>query len=85
LQLHMRHRPTLVITDILLASGMSGLELIARLTLESGVKIIAMSGSRVKALDTALQLGASATLRKPFSVNQLLTTVRQLVGEPPPP
>jgi DNA-binding response OmpR family regulator len=83
LQLHLRHRPTLVITDVLLP-GMSGLTLIARLSLEPGVKIIAISGVSAETLDAARQLGAARTLQKPFSVNQLLTTVRQLLGASTP-
>jgi DNA-binding response OmpR family regulator len=83
-ELFMRHRPVLVITDLLIP-GIPGLELIGRLRQEASVKIIAISGSSVGNLDAARQLGAAVTLRKPLSVDRLIATVGQLLGESPTP
>ncbi len=83
LELFARHRPALVITDLLIP-GISGLELIDRLRQEPSVKIIAATASGFELLEAARGLGASVTLRKRFGINQLITTVRQLLEEPPP-
>ena len=84
LALYVRHHPALVITDLELP-GFSGLAVVERLSLEPGLKIIAISGSSLDNLDRAWQLGAAVTLKKPFPITQLLAAVRQLVGEQPPP
>ena len=84
LALYARHRPALVITDLELP-GFPGLAVVERLSLEPGLKIIAISGSSLDNLDRAWQLGAAVTLKKPFPINQLLAAVWQLVGEQPPP
>ena len=83
LERYARHRPVLVITDLLIP-GISGLELVACLGQVPGLKIIAVSGSGVASLEAARLLGATVTLAKPFSVNQVLTAVRQLLGDGPP-
>lgn len=73
------HRPTLIITD-LQVSGLSGLEVIARLRAEPGVKIIAISGSGAANLEAAERLGAVRTFQKPFSIDDLVAVVGELVG-----
>ena len=78
LALYARHRPTIVITDLEVPS-ISGLEIIGRLSLEPDVRIIAISGSSHANLDLARRLGASVTLKKPFSIRDLTAAVRQLV------
>ena len=83
LALYVRHRPALVITDLEMP-GLPGLAVVERLSLEPGLKIIAISGSSLDNLDRAWQLGAAVTLKKPFHLTQLLAAVRQLVGEQPP-
>lgn len=74
-----RERPAdLVITDIAMPE-MNGLELILELTRGFlNVKVIAMSGKQGKDdhLQAATLLGARQTLQKPFSIEKLLSTVR---------
>lgn len=82
LALHRLHHPNLVITD-LEVPGLHGLEIIARLRDEPGVKLIAISGSSLEVLKAAQDLGATVTFMKPFSIKELMAAVRQLVGEPP--
>jgi CheY-like chemotaxis protein len=77
-----RHHPALVITDLQLP-GLPGLTVVERLSLEPGLKIIAVSGTGLDNLERALQLGAAVTLRKPFNLTELLAAVQQLVGEQP--
>jgi DNA-binding NtrC family response regulator len=74
----------LVVTDLIMP-GKEGIETIMELrTSQPTVKIIAMSGgSRVCALDyltIASQLGAAATLEKPFMIDALLDAVNTAVG-----
>jgi len=74
-----RHRPTdLVITDILMPE-MNGLDMILELTRAFiNAKVIAISGEGGvdNVLDVAKLLGARRTIRKPFSMPQLLDAVR---------
>lgn len=74
-----RDKPAdLVITDILMPE-MNGLDMILELTrCFLNVKVIAMSGAEggQQVLDTAKLLGARQTLHKPFSMEQMLKTVR---------
>jgi CheY-like chemotaxis protein len=79
LELYALHRPVLVITDLLIP-GISGLEIIDRLRQEPSVKVIAMTGSGSELLEAAHGLGASVTLRKPFSIQDLTAAVEQLVA-----
>jgi CheY-like chemotaxis protein len=81
-----RNDPTdLIITDIFMPE-MEGLETIRELHREyPGVKIIAMSGGgesgMLSFLSYAKRFGALRTLRKPFSREELLTNVKELLAE----
>ncbi len=75
----------LVITDIIMPE-MEGVEVILELRKRTpGQKILAISGGgRTKNQDylkTAEQLGANATLSKPFSVNDVIATVRECLAQ----
>ena len=71
--------PELVLTDMIMPE-MDGLEFIAAARREfPGLPVIAMSGGTPGAgdrLERALEMGACATLLKPFSVEELLHAVR---------
>lgn len=70
----------LLITDIVMP-GQEGIETIQAVRREfPQLKIIAMSGANTVYLKIATRLGANATLTKPFSIAELLLTVRYLVG-----
>jgi CheY-like chemotaxis protein len=79
-------RPDVVITDIVMpeAEGIETIVAIRSATLE--VPIIAISGGgeilEAEFLDMALQLGATAALRKPFQLAQLLATLERLLKAP---
>ena len=81
-----RNDPTdLIITDIFMPE-MEGLETIRELHREyPGVKIIAMSGGgesgMLSFLSYAKRFGALRTLRKPFSREELLANVQELLAE----
>jgi len=75
----------LVLVELFLA-GRDGLEVIVELrTTAPETKIVAMSGGggtgNVGLLNAALALGASRALSKPFRLNELLTSVRELLAE----
>jgi two-component system, chemotaxis family, chemotaxis protein CheY len=73
----------LVITDILMPEQ-EGLETIRELRLlDPAVKIIAMSGAaqdRAGYLDLALKFGARRTLQKPFTLDELLMAVTEVLA-----
>lgn len=78
LGLYQSHPSDLVITDLLMHE-MNGLDLIIELTRGFlNVKVIAMTGAsgEKNGLNTAKLLGARHTLRKPFSMAELLRTVQ---------
>jgi CheY-like chemotaxis protein len=71
-----QYQPDVLITDIIMPE-MDGIELIIKIRKQSPeIKIIAISGGgRISAeehLESAHNLGAMVTLKKPFSFNQLL-------------
>ncbi|MFO0702207.1 MAG: response regulator [Nitrospira sp.] len=77
LHLAKQHSPDLALVDLFMP-GMDGLELIQALrTAHPGCKIIAMTGGSGEwnYLDAATLLGARATLKKPFSLQELLDTI----------
>jgi len=85
LKLYTQSRFDLVITDIVMPN-MNGVELIMALhKADPTVAVIAVSGGGLFAsegyMKTASLLGAKATLRKPFTIASLITTVRQTLHE----
>jgi CheY-like chemotaxis protein len=85
LRLFRKESPDLIITDIFMPE-MEGLETIRELHRGSPqVKIVAISGGGEKGmlsfLSHAKRFGALRTLEKPFSRDELLTTVREVVTE----
>jgi DNA-binding NtrC family response regulator len=75
----------LIITDLMMP-GQEGLETIMEIRrLYPETKIIAMSGGGhggvLDFLPIAAQLGAARTMAKPFTHEQLLSTVREVFGE----
>ena len=80
--------PDLVITDIHMP-GVDGFETIACLrTLHPRLPVIAISGgdqsARLKLLGSATLLGAVSSLRKPFTVAEVLEEVSRALGSGPP-
>jgi len=78
----------LVITDIVMP-GKEGIETIREIRrLDPAVPILAVSGSHTEGryggyLELAEALGASATLAKPFTPDQLFAIVNRLLGVTP--
>ena len=71
----------IVVTDIHLPR-MDGLELTERLRRRSpGVKIIVTGAQGDELFATATELGADATLEKPFSMKRLVHVVGELLSE----
>jgi CheY-like chemotaxis protein len=82
-----REAPDLLITDIFMPD-VEGLETIRRArTLWPDLPIIAMSGASFEAgdyLEIAEQLGAFASLKKPFAPAELLDLVARLIQQSKP-
>ena len=83
--LHHQNPFDLIITDIIMP-GKEGISTIIELRKEfPGLKIIAISGGGdfepFGYLDIAKRVGADRTLPKPFSRNQLIETIDDLMGE----
>jgi two-component system, OmpR family, response regulator len=76
--------PDMVLCDLFMA-GKEGFETIRELRQSSQVPIIAMSGDgplpALPLLDVAQKLGADRALHKPFDIETLLDTIRQLRGD----
>jgi DNA-binding NtrC family response regulator len=75
--------PQLVITDIVMPR-MEGIETILQLTRQRPeIAVLAISGAEPASvyLRAATALGAAASLPKPFTVDQLLTAVDELLAE----
>ncbi|MCG8607790.1 response regulator [bacterium] len=74
------YAPDLVVTDVLMPD-LEGLDTIRSLkALSPNLPIIAISGSTDSPhLQTAIELGATETLRKPFKQEDLLSAVRRNV------
>ena len=84
MQMHSAQPADLVITDLIMPEQ-EGLETISRLKKESaGIKIIAISGGgRIGPeayLPAALELGADKVFSKPFDVQEIVSTVKELLG-----
>ena len=81
LQLAEEHEVNLALVDMFMPD-MDGLEVIELLHLaRPDCKIIAMSGGSWSgaSLETAMQVGANAMLKKPFELQELLATVSGLL------
>jgi CheY-like chemotaxis protein len=79
-----RRRADLLITDIFM-SGQEGFQTITRCRAEfPQTRIIVMSAGNIPGMEhdflaTASHLGVGATLRKPFTADRLLDTVRRVL------
>jgi CheY-like chemotaxis protein len=79
LRAHMAHYFDVVLTDIFMA-GIEGMETIASFKRSwPDVRVVAMSGggtlSKRDYLEAAIQVGADATLQKPFSLQALVAAL----------
>jgi DNA-binding response OmpR family regulator len=76
-----RVSPLLVITDLVMPDS-EGIETIRKLQQEApAIPILAISGGGYEVyLRAAMALGATAALAKPFSADELLTTVEELLN-----
>jgi DNA-binding NtrC family response regulator len=73
------HRPELVITDMMM-SEMDGIETIRAMRREDPkIPIIAISGGDGVNWKSAAALGATATLEKPFALDEMLALVERLL------
>jgi len=84
MQLQRKNPADLVITDLIMPEQ-EGLETISRLKKDyPGIKIIAISGGgRIGPeayLPAALELGADRVFSKPFDVQEIVDTVRVMLG-----
>lgn len=79
LQMALKHKPDLIITDILLPK-MDGLELIGALRQEMQTPVILLT-AKTKEVDRILgfKIGADDYLTKPFSVRELLCRVKAVL------
>lgn len=85
MQLQRESPADLVITDLIMPEQ-EGLETISRLKKDyRGIKIIAISGGgRIGPeayLPAALELGADRVFSKPFDVQEIVQTVREMLGQ----
>jgi DNA-binding response OmpR family regulator len=73
-------RPQLALVDVFLP-GLSGYEVCHRLKVELGVPVVLVSRTSRESLDqvAGMLLGADACVAKPFSPDELLERVRELV------
>jgi CheY-like chemotaxis protein len=78
-ELHATDRPPDVAVVELLISGGSGAELCARLKAQTTSRVVAISTLDFE--EAALRSGADAFLRKPFDPLELVSTIKDLVGE----
>jgi CheY-like chemotaxis protein len=76
-----RHRPELVVTDVDMPK-MTGLDLCRAIRADEALRhipVVLASGSLLPGDDRAAEVGASATLLKPFLPAQLLACVQSLL------
>ncbi len=74
--------PDVVVLDVRMP-GMSGLEFCHRLKSDpatDGISVVILSGSDGGTAEAAVQAGADAALRKPFSPLELISVVERLAG-----
>jgi DNA-binding response OmpR family regulator len=79
-----KHMPDLIILDLGLPAG-DGFSVMERLKANdnlSAIPVIVLSArDKSAAMDRALKAGAKAFLQKPVDNNQLLSVIRQVLGE----
>jgi len=79
------HVPAVVLLDVMLPGG-SGLDVLRAIRADpvvSSARVVIVSAwQSADDRQTALELGADAFLAKPFSVDELVAVVEQLVGGP---
>ena len=85
MQMQLKQPADLVITDLIMPEQ-EGLETISRLKKDyAGIKIIAISGGgRIGPeayLPAALELGADLVFSKPFDVQEVVNSVKELLGD----
>lgn len=79
-----RHRPALVVTDVDMPK-MTGLDLCRAIRADEDLRhipVVLASGSLLPGDERAAEVGASATLLKPFLPAQLLACVQSLLQGP---
>jgi len=74
----MDRAPDVAVVELLISGG-SGAELCARLKAQTGSRVVAISTLDFE--EAALRSGADAFLRKPFDPLELVSTIKDLVGE----
>jgi DNA-binding response OmpR family regulator len=78
------HVPAVVLLDVMLPGG-SGLDILRAIRADpvvSSARVVIVSAwQSADDRQTALELGADAFLAKPFSVDELVNVVADLVGE----
>src|ERR1700737_3246278 len=83
-----KHTPDLIILDLGLPAG-DGFSVMERLKANDSLSLIPVivvsARDRNANMDRALKAGAKAFLQKPVDNAQLLTVIRQVLGEPPRP
>jgi response regulator NasT len=73
------HAPDLILIDLGLPR-LDGVEATRQILRESDVPIVTLSGQDADVVDRASEAGASAHVAKPFSVGQLVGTVRSVLA-----
>jgi CheY-like chemotaxis protein len=79
------HRPDLVLTDVDMAPGMSGLDLLTAIRADpeiAAIPVIVATGGRLRP-DTAAALGATLLLPKPVSPRVLVAHVNTILAGNP--
>jgi DNA-binding NtrC family response regulator len=87
LSVYAEGKPDLVITDVLMPDK-EGLETIIELRkIEPDVKVIVISGggrvNNIDFLDMAKKFGATATLKKPFAIDEFCRIVQSCLAQAP--
>jgi CheY-like chemotaxis protein len=80
-----KHRPDVVVTDVDMPR-MTGLDLCRAIRADAGLKhipVVLASGSMLPGDERAAEVGATATLLKPFLPAQLLACVAELLPSDP--
>jgi DNA-binding response OmpR family regulator len=85
LRVYRRRGANLVITDLTL-TGITGIEVIVAIVHgPRPAPVIAMCGADSDELEHAKLVGASATLQKPFTADELFAVIHATLARPPAP